>query len=152
VDEAERALAEVRRQREAMAERVSLPLRFRALFVAAWGGVLAGPALTRDHERLGVPEFPYVLVAVVVLLLTLVDYRRRSALHTVVRSRVYPSLRRQFPATAAVFGGSAAVVWGLTLAGLPYQALACALVAAGLGAAQAWRVNTAIRHDVLAGR
>ncbi|GAA1282646.1 hypothetical protein [Saccharothrix xinjiangensis] len=151
MDEAERALAEVRRQREAMAERVSLPWWFRVLFAAAWGGVLAGPALMRDHERLSVPEFPYVLVAVVVLLVTLADYRRRSALHTVVRSRAYPSLRGQVPATAAVFGGGAAVVWGLTLAGLPHQALTCALVVAGLGAAQAWRVNTAIRQDVLAG-
>lgn len=132
------------------AERVRLPLWFRALFAVVWAGVLAGPVLMRDHELLGVPRFPYLQVAVIVMMALLIDFRRRSGLHPVVRGRRYPSMRRHVPATVAVFGGGAAVVWGLTLLGLPYQALTCALVAAGLATAQAWRVNTAIRHDVVA--
>ncbi|GAA3859678.1 hypothetical protein GCM10022243_26920 [Saccharothrix violaceirubra] len=148
----ERALAEVRRQREAMAARIGLPVWFRLVLWVAWGGLLAAPVVATERERLGVAAFPYVPVAVVVSMVVLVMYRRRSGMWTAVRGRDYPGLRALVPSTALVFGGSACVVWGLALAGLPYLALSCVPLLAGLSVVQAWRVNAAVRLDVLEGR
>ncbi|PPK67015.1 hypothetical protein V5P93_003354 [Actinokineospora auranticolor] len=152
MSEAERALAEVLRQRQAMADRVRLPWWFRVLFVLAWAAVLVGPVLSGSADQLGVPRFPYLVVGVVVWIAVLVAYRRQSGLRTAMRGRTYPALREQALATVAVFGGGPVVVWGLAALGLPYQALTCAALAAALGGAQAWRVNIAIHRDVLAGR
>ncbi|MEU4804251.1 hypothetical protein [Actinosynnema sp. NPDC023587] len=152
LDDPEEGLAAVRRQHEAMAARIHLPLWYRALFAATWAGVLAGPLLARDHDRFGLPAFPYWMVTTALLLVLLLDYRRRSGLHTLVRSRTYPALREQVVPTSAVVLGSVVVVWGLTLLGLPYMAGSCALLAGGLASRQVWQVNRAIRLDVVEGR
>ncbi|MEU5694853.1 hypothetical protein [Actinosynnema sp. NPDC020468] len=152
MDDPEDGLAEVRRQREAMGARVRLPVWHRVLFAVAWTGVLLGPLSARDHARLGLPAFPYWFLTTAVLLVVLADFRRRSGLHLVVRSRAYPGLRRMVVPTAAVVVGSVVVVWGLTVLHLPYAALGCAVSAGGLTARQAWKVNQAVRRDVLAGR
>ncbi|QFZ18086.1 hypothetical protein [Saccharothrix syringae] len=106
-----------------------LPLWFRALFAVAWGGLLAGPVLAREHERLGVPEFPYALVAVPLLMAVVLVFRRLSAVPA-----------RPEPATAAVLGGGVVLVWGLGALGLPYLALSVVPVAAGVATRRVWLV------------
>ncbi len=152
MDDAERALAEVRRQREAMAARVRLPWWFRVLIGVVWAGWLVSPVLALEHERFGLPALPYMQVAGAVLLVVLIGFRRRSGLHTTMRSWAYPSLRGKLPVTAVVVVGGVVVVWGLALAGLPYPAIAFVLPAAAFAVGWVGRINAGIRRDVLEGR
>jgi hypothetical protein len=151
VDDPEEGPAAVRRRREAMAGPVGLPWWYRVAFAVTWTGVLLGPLLARDHDRLGLPAFPYWLVATALLLVLLLEYRRRSGVSALMRSRPHPALRAHLVPTAAVIVGSVVVVWGLTLLDQPYAAIGCAVLAGGLTARQVWLVNRAIRRDVVEG-
>jgi hypothetical protein len=145
------ALAEVERQKLAMAARIRLPWWFLALFALTWAALVAGPILTREHAVVGLPSFPYNFAAVPVMLLLLIGFRRLSGLHLTVRSRAYPSLKRgRIPAVAILLGG-AAPVWAIYLSGAPRVALAAAVLAGCLATAHMWTVNAGIRRDVLEG-
>ena len=148
------ALAEVERQRAAMAARIRLPWWFLVLFAVTWAFLVAGPVLAWESEQLGLPRFPYSLLFVGVFIPLLVIFRRRSGLHLLWRSREYPSMRRR---RAGVLLGVLFLVPLVSLAcylvlGLPVVAIAIAVVSGVLAADQMRRVNAGIRADVLAGR
>ncbi|GAA3859685.1 hypothetical protein GCM10022243_26930 [Saccharothrix violaceirubra] len=151
MDEGERALAKVGRQRKAMAARIRMPVWFRVVFALAWSGFLAAPALMLEHERLGLGDFPYLPVSFLGLAVAVMGFRHMSALGQSSLVPDYPSLRRLGPQTAALFLGGAAFAWVPAVAGLPYVAIVIALVVGGLASAQACRLNAAIRHDVANG-
>ncbi|SDM85994.1 hypothetical protein [Allokutzneria albata] len=150
MDDPRLALAEVERQRTAMAARIRLPWWFLALFAVTWTAVVAGPALV----EVGLPRLPYTFFGVGVLIALLVVFRRRSGLHLLWQSREYPSMRRkrQVVGLVAVLMGVPAVSWTCLFLGAPALAVAVAVVGGVLAADQCRRTNAGIRADVLAGR
>jgi hypothetical protein len=150
-------LGEVARQQTAMADRIRLPRWYVPVFAVTWTVLLASPGVMREHERLGIPQFPYTLTSCCVLLVLLVVFRRRSGLHTLWRSSHYPALKRQLARTVAVMVGGFSVVTCLHLlnglwSGLVWLTILAAVSSGGLAAAQLRRVNHEIRRDVIEGR
>ncbi|GGO51867.1 hypothetical protein GCM10012287_34880 [Streptomyces daqingensis] len=151
------ALAEVARQRGAAAAKVRLPWSYPALFAVVWAALLGGTTAARDHERLGIPLFPYTFVAATALAVLLVVFRRRSGLHLLWRSTPYPALKRLQARTTGVVAGGAVVELGLYLLGdrwiaASWAALVFAALHGVLVAAQLRRVNREIRADIREGR
>ena len=152
MDEERRALDEVERMRTAMAARIRLPWWYVVAFAVVWTGLLIGPVLSRSHAELGLPSFPYWMVSILLLLVLVVDFRRRSGLHLAERSREYPSLRGQLVPTVAVLGGGVVVAWGLSFLLPPLATIGVGVIGGVLAAVQVRRVNLGIRADVKGGR
>lgn len=151
------ALAEVARVRSTAAAKVRLPWWYVTLFAVVWAVLLGGTTAARDHERLGVPQFPYTFLAAAVLAVLLVLYRRWSGLHLVWSSDPYPALKRQQARTAGLMVGGGVVELALYLLGerwvpASWAALVFAVLVAVLLAAQLHRVNGEIRGDIREGR
>ena len=150
------ALVEVARQRQAMAARIRLPWWYLALVAVSWAMLMGGGFLQRDHQRVGVPQFPYIFVGGLIFLPLLLLYRRWSGLHLVERSTSYPALKRHAPLTVAVFVGSligevALFLLGDGWNGSVWAGIVVAAVSGCLVAVQLCRVNIGIRQDIVAG-
>lgn len=153
----ENALSEVERQKAVAAAKINLPWWYVALFALVWTVLLGGGGAARDHARLGIPELPYTLVASMALIVLLIEFRRRSGLHTLWGSTPYPALKRQLARTIGAMAGSALVELGLFLlnerwSGSPWTILVIAALSGCLVAGQLRRVNLEIRHDIREGQ
>lgn len=154
--EPQQALDEVARQRRAMAARIQLPWWYLVLVAVSLVLLMGGSLPMRDLQRAGIPEFPYVMLGVLIQMPILLLFRRWSGLHLVERSTRYPALKRHIVMTVVIYASGFLVELALYMladrwSAAPWAAIALGGVWGCLVAAQMYRVNAGIRKNVLDG-
>lgn len=149
--DAREALLEVERQRWQLADRMSVPLGYLALYGSGYAALTAGPILSSEY-RLGLIGFGLMMLGALVLASppVLLPKLRRVGMPDMKRTR-FPSLRRNMPKFVLALFAPLAVSSALFLADRPTAALCGPVVGAALAPAALVRLHRGMAEDIRTG-